>query len=53
MQKRFTPDAGGVFPEWEEVTLGDIAEFSRGKGLTKKDVSEKGEKNVSYMVSCR
>lgn len=44
MQKRFTPDAGGVFPEWEEVTLGDIAEFSRGKGLTKKDVSEKGER---------
>lgn len=44
MRKRFTPDAGGVFPEWEEVTLGDIAEFSRGKGLTKKDVSEKGEK---------
>lgn len=44
MQKRFAPDAGGVFPEWEEVTLGDIAEFSRGKGLTKKDVSEKGER---------
>lgn len=44
MQKRFTPDAGGVFSEWEEVTLGDIAEFSRGKGLTKKDVSEKGER---------
>lgn len=44
MQKRFTPDAGGVFPEWEEVTLGDIAEFSRGKELTKKDVSEKGER---------
>lgn len=44
MQKRFTPDAGGVFPEWEKVTLGDIAEFSRGKGLTKKDVSEKGER---------
>ncbi len=44
MQKRFAPDEGGVFPEWEEVTLGDIAEFSRGKGLTKKDVSEKGER---------
>ena len=44
MQKRFVPDEGGVFPEWEEVTLGDIAEFSRGKGLTKKDVSEKGKR---------
>lgn len=44
MQKRFTPDAGGVFPEWEEVTLGDIAEFSRGKGLTKKDVFKKGKR---------
>ena len=28
MQKRFTPDAGGVFPEWEEVTLGDILEIN-------------------------
>lgn len=44
MQKRFTPDAGGVFPEWEEVTLGDIAKFSRGKGLTKKDVFKKGKR---------
>ena len=44
MQKRFTPDEGGVFPEWEEVTLGDIAEFSRGKGLTKKDVFKKGKR---------
>lgn len=44
MQKRFVPDEGGVFPEWEEVTLGKIAEFSRGKGLTKKDVTENGKK---------
>lgn len=44
MQKRFKPDAGGVFPKWEEVTLGDIAEFSRGKGLTKKDVFKKGKR---------
>lgn len=28
MQKRFTPDAGGVFPEWEEVTLGAILEIN-------------------------
>lgn len=28
MRKRFTPDAGGVFPEWEEVTLGDILEIN-------------------------
>lgn len=28
MQKRFTPDGGGVFPEWEEVTLGDILEIN-------------------------
>lgn len=28
MQKRFVPDAGGVFPEWEEVTLGDILEIN-------------------------
>ena len=24
MQKRFTPDAGGVFPEWEEVEFGKL-----------------------------
>lgn len=28
MQKRFVPDEGGVFPEWEEVTLGDILEIN-------------------------
>lgn len=28
MQKRFAPDEGGVFPEWEEVTLGDILEIN-------------------------
>lgn len=28
MQKRFTPDEDGVFPEWEEVTLGDILEIN-------------------------
>lgn len=44
MQKRFKPDNGGEFPEWEEVCLGDIAEFSRGKGLTKKDIVENGSK---------
>lgn len=28
MQKRFVPDEGGAFPEWEEVTLGDILEIN-------------------------
>lgn len=28
MQKRFKPYAGGVFPKWEEVTLGDILEIN-------------------------
>lgn len=28
MRKRFTPNAGGVFPEWEEMTLGDILEIN-------------------------
>lgn len=28
MQKRFAPDEGGMFPEWEEVTLGDILEIN-------------------------
>lgn len=43
-KKRFKPDNDGEFPEWVEVTLGECADFSRGKGLTKNDITENGRK---------
>jgi type I restriction enzyme S subunit len=38
-QLRF-PDFEG---EWEEMKLGSIAKFSKGKGISKNDISEEGE----------
>lgn len=48
MQKRFTPDAGGVFPEWEEVRLGDIVELKNGYAFSAKTYDKKhdGKYNV-------
>jgi type I restriction enzyme S subunit len=40
---RFTDDAGNDFPCWEEKLLGDIATFSKGKGISKADIAEEGE----------
>lgn len=40
---RFKDDNGEDFPEWEEKRLGDIATFSKGKGLSKADISDDGE----------
>lgn len=33
---------------WEEVTLGDIATFLKGKGISKKDISENGIPCIRY-----
>ncbi|MBZ7993567.1 MULTISPECIES: restriction endonuclease subunit S [unclassified Campylobacter] len=33
---------------WEEVRLGDIATFSKGKGISKKDISENGIPCIRY-----
>ena len=48
MQKRFAPDAGGVFPEWEEVRLGDIVELKNGYAFSAKTYDKKhdGKYNV-------
>lgn len=48
MQKRFTPDEGGVFPEWEEVRLGDIVELKNGYAFSAKTYDKKhdGKYNV-------
>ena len=40
---RFKDDDGQEFPEWEEKRLGDIATFSKGKGISKADIDENGK----------
>jgi len=40
---RFKDDDGNDFPNWEEKRLGDVATFSKGKGISKADISEDGE----------
>lgn len=39
---RFKADDGTDFPDWEEKRLGDIAMFSKGKGISKADLCEAG-----------
>lgn len=39
---RFTRPDGTAFPDWEEKTLGSVAEFSKGKGVSKTDISSTG-----------
>jgi type I restriction enzyme S subunit len=41
-QLRFKADDGSEFPDWEERKLGDVAKFSKGKGISKSDISEAG-----------
>lgn len=39
---RFKGAIGGAFPDWEEKKLGNVAKFSKGKGLSKDDLAEFG-----------
>jgi type I restriction enzyme S subunit len=39
---RFKDDDGRDFPDWRSVTLGEIAKFSKGKGISKADVTVDG-----------
>lgn len=39
---RFKSDDGTDFPDWEERKLGEVAKFSKGKGISKSDISEDG-----------
>jgi type I restriction enzyme S subunit len=39
---RFKDDHGNDFPDWEEKTLGAIASFSKGCGISKAEVHEDG-----------
>lgn len=38
----FTDDDGKPFPKWEMKKLGEVAEFSKGKGISKADIIENG-----------
>src|SRR5690606_26106959 len=42
-QLRFKDDAGNAYPDWEEKRLGEIATFSKGKGISKNDIYENGD----------
>jgi type I restriction enzyme S subunit len=35
-------------PEWEEVKLGDVATFHKGKGISKNDISDEGIECIRY-----
>ncbi len=50
MQKLLSGEVrfGGFFGVWEEVKLGDIATFHKGKGISKKDISNDGIKCIRY-----
>ncbi|MGB7841293.1 MAG: restriction endonuclease subunit S [Salinimicrobium sp.] len=39
---RFSDENGKEFPEWERKKLGEIATFSKGKGVSKNDIFEDG-----------
>ncbi len=39
---RFRDDQGKEYPEWEKEPLGNIAKFSKGKGISKGDVVSDG-----------
>ena len=51
MQKRFTPDAGGVFPEWEEKTLGECMTLIASKGYKGKDLVSDESKAIMFSPS--
>lgn len=38
----------GFTDEWNEVTLNDVATFSKGKGISKNDISDEGIECVRY-----
>ena len=40
---RFKDDNGADYPEWKNVMFGDIASFSKGKGISKADISDNGK----------
>lgn len=51
MQKRFTPDEGGAFPEWEEKTLGECMTLIASKGYKGKDLVNDEDKAIMFSPS--
>lgn len=39
---RFRKDDGSAFPDWSSATLGKIATFTKGRGISKDDVDDAG-----------
>ena len=40
---RFKDDSGNDFPDWQEKKLGEIATFSKGRGISKSDIDYSGQ----------
>jgi len=40
---RFKDENGNEFPKWEKKKLGDVAHFSKGKGISKLEISNEGK----------
>lgn len=51
MQKRFVPDEGGAFPEWEEKTLGECVTLIASKGYKGKDLVNDEDKTIMFSPS--
>ena len=45
---RFKDVNGEPFPDWQEKRLGDIAQFSKGKLISKEDITENGLECIRY-----
>lgn len=45
---RFKDSNGNDYPEWEEKKLGEIAFFSKGKLISKEDITEEGVECIRY-----
>lgn len=45
---RFKDSNGNDYPEWEEKRLGEIAFFSKGKLISKEDITEAGIECIRY-----
>jgi type I restriction enzyme S subunit len=45
---RFKAPNGEDFPKWSTTTLGKIAEFSKGKGISKDDITQTGIPCIRY-----
>ncbi|MCF2612820.1 restriction endonuclease subunit S [Fusobacterium perfoetens] len=45
---RFKDSNGNDYPEWEEKKLGDITKFSKGKLISKEDITDTGVECIRY-----